>query len=125
MRVKAILLAAGLAAAMPAAVRAQNAAVNKDAMAFLSATYLECGTYYYAVAMCTVDERDKYNEMARTLFERSVDIDGIVESPEEYIAQKIGPMLETMVKKTEAKCSKVDVLHKSYRALCKNAYDGK
>src|SRR3569623_406037 len=85
MKLKTLLLAACLAAALPAAVRAQNAAVDKDAMAFLSATYLECGTYYYAIAMCTVDERDKYNEMARTLFERSVDIDGIVESREEYI----------------------------------------
>ncbi len=94
-------------------------------MAFLSATYMECGAYYFSVAACMGDQQDKYNEMARTLFERSVDIDGIVESPEKYIAQKIAPMMNEMVKKTDAKCTKVDVLHKSYRALCKNVYDGK
>lgn len=125
MRVKTILLAACLAATLPAAVRGQNAAVDKDAMAFLSATYMECGAYYFIVAACMGDQQDKYNEMARTLFERSVDIDGIVESREEYIARKIGPIMTEMSKKTDAKCSKADVLHRSYSALCKNFHDGK
>lgn len=121
---KAILLAAGLAAVVPAAVRAQDA---KDIRVHtsLTAVHVQCGTYYHVVSACMGDQRDKYAAMGDKLWQRALDATAALGISKEPISQMVTTAKKMMDMETGGDCAKADVLHKNYRSFCEGVYDGK
>lgn len=121
---KAILLAACLAAAAPAAVRAQDVA-DIRIHTFLTTVHVRCGTYYHVVSACMGDQRDKYVTMGDEIWQRALDATAAFGISKEPISQMVATAKKMMDMETGGDCAKADVLHKKYRSFCEGVYDRK
>jgi hypothetical protein len=121
---RALLLAACLFAAVPLSARAENP-MEVDAAIFMTSANLECGTYYTFVALCMGGQRDTFVEKGKTLWKRGLDLGMATKISPDAMNKKVMMTKDDMIKKTGENCTKMSVLHNTYREFCKNVYDGK
>lgn len=128
---KAVIAAALLAAALPAALHAETPpTVDADSLSpaagagILTPTYLDCGTYYMFVSACMGKKEDSYIEIGKALWTEGRAIGNAGGITHEAMKERVYSMRAEWTKDSGENCNKMASLHKQYKGFCEGIYQG-